>query len=82
MTVSSKDPSLIRLFVWHAFWGSLAAAVFTGLLLYFNVLNLWHLVTHSDIGVFAVFLLWWMLSTVFGAVQIAYAVMHIGSDET
>lgn len=77
-----KEPSLVRLFILHGLWGALAAAVFTGLLLYFNVANLWHLVTHSDIGGFAVFLLWWMLATVFGGVQIAYAVMHIGSDDT
>ena len=78
----TKEPSLVRLFITHAVWGIMLAAIFTALLLYFNIMNLWHLVAHSDIGTFAVFLLWWMLSTVFGAVQIAYAVMHIGQNDS
>jgi hypothetical protein len=77
---NSYDASLIRSLRLHGVWGALAAAVFAALLLYFNVMHLWPFVSHSDIGVFAVLLLWTMMGCSFGTVQIAYAVMHIGAD--
>jgi hypothetical protein len=47
-------PKLIRLYVTHVAIGFAIAAAFVGMLLWFNIANLWHLVTHSDQGLLAV----------------------------
>lgn len=51
-------PKLVKLYITQTLIGFAIAAAFVGVLLYLNVANLWHLVTHSDVGVLAVFLLW------------------------
>ena len=44
-------PKLIRLYIINVAIGFALAAVFVAMLLWFNIGNLWHLVTHSDKGV-------------------------------
>ena len=51
-------PKLIRLYITNAIIGFVLAAVFVAMLLWFNIANLWHLVSHSDKGWLAVLILW------------------------
>lgn len=73
-------PQLVRFYMRHVLIGFALAAVFTGLLLWFNVGNLWHLVTHTAEGPLAVFLLFFFNGVVFGGVQHAIAVMLLAED--
>ncbi|MEI4195370.1 hypothetical protein [Roseovarius sp. E0-M6] len=74
-------PKLIRLYIVNVSIGFVAAAVFVGMLLWFNVANLWHLVTHSDKGWLAVLILWLANGIVFAGVQFAIAVMAMKDDD-
>lgn len=73
-------PRLIRLYVTHCAIGFGVSAGFVALLLWLNVANLWHLVTHSDVGVLAVFLLWLFNGIVFAGAQFAFAIMGMARD--
>lgn len=68
-------PELVKLYIRNVVIGFAIAAAFVAMLLYFNVMNLWYLVTHSDAGILAVFILWFMNGIVFAGVQFAWAVM-------
>ena len=57
------------------------AAGFVAMLLWFNIANLWSLVSNSDVGLLAVFLLWFSNGIVFAGVQFAIAVMGLKQDE-
>lgn len=70
-------PELIKLYIKNVLIGFAIAAAFVGTLLWFNVMNLWHLVTTSDSGVLAVVILWFAHGIVFAGVQFAYAVMSL-----
>ncbi len=74
-------PKLIRLYIQQVLIGFFAAAVLVALLLWFNVANLWTLVSHSDIGLMAVGLLWLFNGIVFGAVQFGIAIMRMAAPE-
>ncbi len=74
-------PRLIRLYIINAAIGFAIAAVFVGLLLWLNIANLWHLVTHSDKGLLAVLILWLANGIVFAGVQFAIAVMALKDDD-
>jgi hypothetical protein len=70
-------PELVKLYIRNVIVGFLIAAAFVAGLLWFNVMNLWYLVTHSDAGLLAVFLLWFMNGIVFAGVQFAWVVMSM-----
>ncbi len=70
-------PKLVKLYIRNVVIGFAIAAAFVGMLLWFNVMNIWHLVTHSDAGILAVFLLWFLHGIVFAGVQFAWAVMSL-----
>jgi len=74
-------PKLIRLYITQVAIGFGIAAAFVGMLLWFNVANLWHLVTHSDQGILAVVILWVANGIVFAGVQFAIAVMRLKDDD-
>lgn len=74
-------PKLIRMYIINVAIGFAIAAVFVGMLLWFNIANLWHLVTHSDSGLLAVFILWLANGIVFAGVQFAIAVMRMKDDD-
>ncbi|GAW34253.1 hypothetical protein RA2_01298 [Roseovarius sp. A-2] len=73
-------PKLIRLYITHVAIGFAIAAAFVGMLLWFDIANLWHLVTHSDKGLLAVVILWFANGIVFAGVQFAIAVMRLKDD--
>lgn len=70
-------PKLIRLYVTHVLIGFALSALFTGLLLWLNVANLWSLVSRSDMGLVAVGMLWFTNGIVFAGVQFGWAVMNM-----
>lgn len=74
-------PKLVKLYVRNVIVGFAIAAAFVAMLLWFNVMNIWHLVTHSDVGLLAVFLLWFMHGIVFAGVQFAWAVMAMAEKK-
>ena len=71
----NREPNLMRLYLRHCAIGFALSAVFVGLILWHDVAGLGHLVMGSDIGLMAVFLLWFFNGTVFGSVQFAVSVM-------
>ena len=74
-------PKLVRLYIIQTLIGFAISAAFVAGLLYFNVVNLWHLVTSSDMGLLAVFLLWLFNGIVFSGVQFGIAIMRMAEDE-
>jgi len=74
-------PKLIRLYITHVAIGFGIAGVFVGMLLYFNIANLMHLASMSDIGWLAVLILWLANGVVFAGVQFAIAVMRMQDDD-
>jgi hypothetical protein len=74
-------PKLVRLYIRHTLIGFAIAAAFVAGLLAFDIANLWHLVTHSDVGVMAVALLVIFNGIVFSGVQFGIAIMRMGAAE-
>ncbi|MCZ0813031.1 MAG: hypothetical protein ACQEVT_09765 [Pseudomonadota bacterium] len=74
-------PKLIRLYITHVAIGFGIAAAFVAMLLWFDVANLWHLVTHSDKGLLAVVILWISNGVIFAGVQFGIAVMRLKDDD-
>lgn len=75
-------PKLVRLYIQQVIIGFLISGAFVGLLLWFNVANLWHLVTHSTAGLLALFLLWLFNGIVFSGVQFGIAIMRMTDHDT
>lgn len=73
-------PQLIRFYIRHVLTGFALAAVFTGLLFWLNVGNLWHLVTHTSEGPLAAFLLFFFNGIVFGGVQHGISITLMGRE--
>ena len=76
-----KMPKLVRLYIRQTLIGFVVSAVFVGLLFWFNVANLWHLVTHTDGGVLAAFLLFMFNGIVFSGVQFGISIMRMAERE-
>ncbi|KEP71424.1 hypothetical protein DL1_07510 [Thioclava dalianensis] len=73
-------PELVRLYVKNIAFGFGLALAFVGLLLWFNVANLWHLISTSDVGYIALSLLIVFNTIVFAGVQFAISVMRLADD--
>ena len=74
-------PALVKLYIRQVLIGFLLSAVFVAGLLYADVANLRHLVSATDAGPLAVFLLWLFNGIVFAGVQFGIAIMRMGRDE-
>ncbi|WP_065335202.1 hypothetical protein [Tritonibacter mobilis] len=74
-------PELIKLYIRSALWGLVLAAIFVGILLWFNIANLGALVFGSDAGVVAVLALWISNAVVFGGVQFGFKIMAMAERE-
>lgn len=74
-------PKLVQLYIRQSLIGFGVAALFVGALFYFNVANLWHLVTHTEGGLLAAFLLFMFNGIVFSGVQFGIAVMGMAEKE-
>ena len=73
-------PKLVKLYIRHVLIGFAIAAAFVAMLLWFNVMNLWHLVTTSDVGLLAVIVLWFAHGIVFAGVQFGVAIMGLAES--
>ncbi len=74
-------PHLVRVYIRQVIAGFGLSAAFVALLLYLDVANLWHLVTHVDVGWIAVVMLWVFNGIVFAGVQFALALPSGRDDE-
>lgn len=73
-------PKLVRLYIVQTAIGFAISAAFVAMILYFNVANLWHLVTHTSAGPLAVFLLWLFNGIVFSGVQFGISVFRMAEE--
>jgi hypothetical protein len=74
-------PKLIRFYIINCIIGFAISAVFTAAIMWFNVANLWHLVSHSNIGLMAVVVFWVLNGIVFAGVQFGVAIMLMAESE-
>lgn len=74
-------PQLVRFYIRHTVIGFVVSAAFVAMLLWFNVANLWHLISGSDVGLLAAFLLFMFNGIVFSGVQFGIAVMRMAEDD-
>lgn len=73
-------PRLVRLYIRQTIIGFAVSAAFVGLLFWFNVANLWHLVTHAPDGWLAAFLLFMFNGIVFSGVQFGISIMRMADS--
>jgi hypothetical protein len=74
-------PKLIHLYIRNVVAGFALSAVFVPALLYFNIANLWHLVSTSSMGWVAVTMLFVFHGLVFAGVQFAIVIMRMGEKD-
>lgn len=74
-------PKLIKLYIVSCTVGFGISAVFTVLVLYFNVANIGSLAAKDPMGWLAVVMMWLFNGTVFGAVQFAWKIMQMRDDD-
>lgn len=74
-------PELVRLYIRNVLYGVVLSLVFVALLLWLNVANLWHLVSHNREGWVAVLMLVIFNAVVFSGVQFAIAVMRMAEPD-
>jgi len=74
-------PHLVKLYIRQVIIGYLVAAAFVGMLMVFNVANLWSLVSGSPVGWLALLMLWLFNGVVFAGVQFALALPRGTEDD-
>ena len=74
-------PPLVRLYIRHCAIGFLLSAIFVGALFALDVANLWTLVSRSDVGLMAAFMLFMGNGIVFAGVQFGITVMRMGDED-
>ncbi|MEM6579263.1 MAG: hypothetical protein AAF678_12300 [Pseudomonadota bacterium] len=75
--VLARLPRLIRLYIFNCLVGFGLAACFTGLILWFNVANIGHLVMHVTGGWLAVVVFFVLNGIVFAGVQTGIVIMSM-----
>lgn len=70
-------PELIKLYIRHVAIGFAIAAAFVAMLLWFDIMGLWHLISTSSSGLVALVVLWLAHGVVFAGVQFGWAVMAL-----
>jgi len=73
----ARLPRLIRLYIFNCLVGFALAAVFTGLILWFNVANIGHLVMHVSGGWLAALVFFVLNGIVFAGVQTGIVIMSM-----
>ena len=74
-------PKLIRFYIINCIIGFTLSAIFVTAIMWFNVANLWHLVSGSDIGLMAIVVFWVLNGIVFAGVQFGVAVMLMADSD-
>ena len=80
----TKKPTFFKALLFLILLGVIGfgiAAVFVAMLLVFDVQNLWSLISGSDVGLLAVFMLWFFNGIVFAGVQFGIYVMLMAETE-
>lgn len=77
----SRLPRLIRLYIFNCLLGFALSACFTGLILWFDVGNIAHLITHVSGGWLACFVFFMLNGIVFAGVQTGIVIMSL-DDKT
>ncbi|SHJ59123.1 hypothetical protein SAMN04488012_11230 [Palleronia salina] len=77
----ARLPRIVRIYILNAVFGFALAAIFTGLVLWFDVAGIGHLVTHVAGGWFAAAIFFVLNGIVFAGVQSGIAIMSLGRDE-
>lgn len=75
-------PKLVKTYITQVLLGFALAAGFVAMLLHLNVANLAYLVTHTEGGYLAVFMLWVFNGIVFAGVQFGIYIMMLARDDT
>ena len=75
-------PELVHLYIKNVIFGFGLSLAFVGALLWFNVGNLWHLISTSDVGFIAIALLLVFNTVVFSGVQFSITIMRMAEDDT
>jgi hypothetical protein len=74
-------PELIRAYIKNVLIGFALDAVFVAGLLYWDVMGLWRLVSHSPVGWIAVLMLFVSNGVIFAGVQFAVAILLMADDD-
>lgn len=74
-------PDLVRLYIKQVAIGFALSAVFVAGLLWFNVANLWHLVSGSNAGLLAGFMMFMFNGIVFAGVQFGIVIMRMADTD-
>ena len=74
-----KNP-LVALYIEQSLIGFGIAALFVALLLWFNIANLWHLVSSTQGGYLGVVVMWVLHGIVFAGVQFGIRVMGMAEE--
>ncbi|MFU8898394.1 hypothetical protein LY56_00307 [Roseinatronobacter thiooxidans] len=74
-------PKLIKLYIQQIFIGFGLSAVFTAILIYFDIGNLQRLLLGSSDGLLGLFLIFFFNGLVFAAVQFAIRIMRMGYED-
>ena len=74
-------PRIVRLYVLHTLVGFALSAVFTALVLWFDIVGIGHLVTHVDGGWIAAVVFFVLNGIVFASVQTAIVIMTMDYDD-
>lgn len=74
-------PKLVKVYIQQVAIGFALSAVFTGILLYWNVANLRHLLLGSTEGWLGLFLIFFFNGLVFAGVQFAIRIMRMGYED-
>ncbi len=74
-------PTIVRHYIIQTAIGFALAAVFVAMLLYFDIVGLRRLIFGSDVGVLALFLLWFFNGIVFAGVQFGVSIMFMAEDD-
>ena len=75
-----RMPRIVRLYIVNCLLGFVLAAVFTALVLWLNIGNIWHLVTYVSGGWLAAGVFFLLNGIVFAGVQSGIAIMSLGRD--
>ncbi|MDD7972638.1 hypothetical protein PUT78_16185 [Roseinatronobacter sp. HJB301] len=74
-------PRLVRLYIQQVAIGFGLSAIFTTILIYFNVANLQRLVFGSSDGLLGLFLIFFFNGLVFAGAQFAIRIMRMGHED-
>lgn len=81
MPLKPFERRVIRFMMTHLLVGAIAAALFTGLLLYFDLFGLWGLIKTTGSPVVAVVMLFGGCLVTFGSLAMGAAVMMLGEED-